>query len=110
MTIKNKKHFWTKIQKCLILFVLLLSFISCTKKKDSLTAVAFRTNSGWGYTIAFKEKIFIKQTIIPAISENKSFATESDAKKVGELVKAKLKHRLSPGVTKKDLILLKIKL
>ncbi|HEY1195238.1 DUF4907 domain-containing protein [Flavobacterium sp.] len=75
-----------------------------------MTSTTFKTNSGWGYTIAYKEKILIKQTIIPVISESKSFATESDALKVADLVKEKLKNNLSPTVTKNELILLKIKL
>ncbi|MFD2941530.1 DUF4907 domain-containing protein [Flavobacterium notoginsengisoli] len=109
MIINIQKHFRNNIRKCFLLFIFLIFFISCTKK-EALTSTSFKTNSGWGYTIAYKEKILIKQTIIPVISENKSFATEGDALKVAELVKEKLKQNLSPTVTKKDLILLKIKL
>ncbi|WP_091492843.1 DUF4907 domain-containing protein [Flavobacterium phragmitis] len=110
MMITNaKKHFWKSIQKCFLFFIFFLFFISCTKK-EALTSASFQTNSGWGYTIAYKEKILIKQSVIPVISENKSFATEGDAMKVADLVKQKLKQNLSPAVTKKDLILLKIKL
>jgi len=108
MTINTKKFFWSKIQKNLFLFVLLLLFAACTKK-EVLKTSAFKTKSGWGYTIAYKEKILIKQTIIPVISDNKSFATESDALKTADFVKQKLKKNLSPTVTKNDLILLKIK-
>lgn len=103
------KHFQNTIWKCFLVFVFLLFFISCVKK-EVLTSTTFKTNSGWGYTIAYKEKILIKQTIIPVISESKSFATESDALKVADLVKEKLKNNLSPTVTKNELILLKIKL
>ena len=110
MTIINiKKFFWNIIQKNLLFIAFLLFFTACTKK-EVLTANAFKTNSGWGYTISYKEKILIKQSIIPVISENKSFKTEDDALKVADLVKQKLKENLSPTVTKKDLILLKIKL
>lgn len=84
-------------------------FATCAKK-EALTAVSFKTNSGWGYTIAYKEKIIIKQSVIPVISHAKSFETESDALKVAEFVKQKLKQNLSPTVTKNELILLKIKL
>lgn len=109
MTTNTIKHFQNTIWKCFLLFIFLLFFISCVKK-EVLTSTAFKTNSGWGYTIAYKEKILIKQTVIPVISDNKSFATESDALKVAELVKGKLKQNLSPAVTKNELILLKIKL
>ena len=82
---------------------------SCTKK-EVLKTETFRTNSGWGYSISYKEKTIIKQSIIPVISDNKSFATEEDALKVGQLVVEKLNQQTSPTVTKNDLILLKIKL
>lgn len=92
-----------------MLFTVVLIFASCTKKETLKTAV-FKTDSGWGYTIAYKEKVLIKQSIIPVISDNKSFETESDALKVADFVKQKLKQNLSPTVTKNELILLKIKL
>jgi len=104
-----KKIFWSTIQKNLIVFALLSLFTACTKK-EALTTASFKTNSGWGYTIAYKEKILIKQSIIPVISDTKSFKTENDALKVADLVKQKLKENLSPTVTKNELILLKIKL
>ncbi|KAF2082968.1 DUF4907 domain-containing protein [Flavobacterium sharifuzzamanii] len=109
MTTKIKKFFWTLLQKNLIVFALLLLFIACAKK-EALRTASFKTNSGWGYTIAYKEKIVIKQSIIPVISDTKSFETERDALKVANLVKQKLKQNLSPTVTKNELILLKIKL
>ncbi|MEN2488155.1 DUF4907 domain-containing protein [Flavobacterium sp. B11] len=104
-----KKVFWSTIQKILIVFALILLFTACTKK-EALTTASFKTNSGWGYTVAYKEKILIKQSIIPVISDTKSFKTENDALKVADLVKQKLKENLSPTVTKNELILLKIKL
>lgn len=109
MIINTKSFFWSNIQKNLIFFALLLFFTACTKK-EALTSVAFKTNSGWGYTIAYKEKVLIKQSIIPVISDSKSFETEIDAMKVADLVKQKLEKNLSPTVTKNELILLKIKL
>ncbi|WP_369014415.1 DUF4907 domain-containing protein [Flavobacterium anhuiense] len=110
MTITNiKQFFWSNIQKNLMVFTVLLLFAACAKK-EALTATSFKTNSGWGYSIAYKEKVLIKQSIIPVISDTKSFETESDALKVAELVKQKLKQNLSPTVTKNELILLKIKL
>ena len=109
MIINSKQFFWGNIQKNLIRFAILLLLASCTKK-EVLSTAAFKTNSGWGYTVAYKEKVVIKQTIIPVISDTKSFATEKDALKVADFVKQKLKQNLSPTVTKNELILLKIKL
>jgi len=71
---------------------------------------SIKTTSGWGYTILYKDKIVIKQTIIPVISEAKSFSSEDDALKVAGLVVKKLHQNRSPSVTKNDLILLKIRM
>lgn len=109
MTIINtNKFFWSKIQKNLFFFVLVVLFAGCAKK-ESLQIDSFPTNSGWGYTIEYKNKTIIKQSVIPVITDNKSFASQEDALKVGNLVMQKLKEHSSPTVTKNDLILLKIK-
>ncbi|MBO9586883.1 MAG: DUF4907 domain-containing protein [Flavobacterium sp.] len=108
MTTNSKQYFWNNIQKYWIIFAILF-FASCAKK-ESLTTASFKTDSGWGYTIAYKEKVLIKQSIIPVISNAKSFETEDEALKVANLVKQKLQQNLSPTVTKNELILLKIKL
>lgn len=105
----EKQFFWSKIQKNLLLILLVLQFTACIKK-DPFKTESFKTTSGWGYTIAFKNKIIIKQSIIPVISDTKSFTTEHDALKVAHLVVEKLNQNISPTVTKNDLILLKIKL
>lgn len=111
MTIINTKKqlFWNKIQKNLLLFILGLLLIACTSK-ESFKIKSFKTTSGWGYSIASNDRILIRQSIIPVINETKSFFTEKDALKVGNLVFDKLNKDLSPTVTKNDLILLKIKL
>ncbi|MCC9063187.1 DUF4907 domain-containing protein [Flavobacterium piscisymbiosum] len=110
-TIINTKRqfFWSKIQKNLLFLLLVLQFTACTKNEPFKTE-SFKTASGWGYTIAFKNKIIIKQSVIPVINDTKSFATENDALKVAHLVVDKLHQNISPTVTKNDLILLKIKL
>ncbi|MFQ6602638.1 DUF4907 domain-containing protein [Flavobacterium sp. C3NV] len=105
----KKQFFWYKIRKNLMLLLPVLLFTACVKNEKFKTE-SFRTTSGWGYSIAFKNKIIIRQSIIPVISDTKSFTTESDALKVAHLVAEKLNHNISPTVTKNDLILLKIKL
>lgn len=111
INIKNTKFFRNNFQKNLvfILFFLLLTLTACSKK-ETFQIETIKTTSGWGYTIANKDKILIKQTIIPVISETKSFNSEEDALKVATLVVKKLHQNLSPSVTKNDLILLKIKI
>ncbi|MFH6995603.1 DUF4907 domain-containing protein [Flavobacterium sp. FlaQc-48] len=105
----KRRFFWAKIQKNLLFFLLVLQFTACTKS-EPLKTESFKTAWGWGYTITYKNEIIIKQSIIPAINDSKSFATEKDALKVANLVVTKLKKNISPTVSKNDLILLKIKL
>ncbi|WP_228520896.1 MULTISPECIES: DUF4907 domain-containing protein [Flavobacterium] len=114
----NDKFFWKKSQKnlsyilnfSLIIFIIgLLLFIFC-RKEQRLEIQSIKTVNGWGYQITNNSKIIIKQSIIPVISESKSFETEKEALAVGELVLEKLNSNNSPTITKNDLILLKIKL
>lgn len=110
MIINTKRQFfWSKIQKNVLLAIFILQFIACAKN-ETFKIEAFKTTSGWGYSIATKNKIIIKQAIIPVINDNKSFSTEADALKVADLVVKKLNQNQSPTVTKNELILLKIKL
>lgn len=109
MIINTKRFFWRNIQKNLLLLCLVLQIVSCGKKEIYRTET-FQTKSGWGYSILYKDKIIIKQSIIPVISDNKSFSTQEDALKTAYLVVEKLSQNLSPTVTKNELILLKIKL
>ncbi len=104
----NKQFFWNKIQKNLPFLLIALLLTAC-KGKETLKIESFKTTSGWGYSIASNDKVLIKQSIIPVINETKSFSTEEDALKVGNLVIGKLNQNISPTVTKNDLILLKIK-
>jgi hypothetical protein len=114
----NSKFFWEKPQKnfsyllnlSLIVFIIgLVLFIFCRKEQD-LKIQSLKTINGWGYVIKNNDKIIIKQSIIPVISESKSFKTEKEALAVGQLVIQKLNSNNSPTITKNDLILLKIKM
>ncbi len=89
--------------------MLALLLTACTEKSP-FKIKSFKTTTGWGYSITSKDRVVIKQSIIPVINDTKSFMTEEDALKVGNLVIDKLNKDLSPTVTKNDLILLKIKL
>ncbi len=105
----KKQFFWTKIQKNLLVLLVVITFAACSKK-EPLQIASFQTPTGWGYTISNDNKILIKQSIIPVISQVKSFESEEDALKVANLVAEKLSQNISPSLTKNDLILLKIKL
>ncbi|HET7115111.1 MAG TPA: DUF4907 domain-containing protein [Hanamia sp.] len=63
----------------------------------------FKTENGWGYTITVNNKVFIKQTLIPAIEGNRGFSTQEDAAKVAQLIIDKLANHKSPAVKKEDL-------
>ena len=90
----------------LLNFLILL--FACSKK-DELNLESIKTPTGWGYVIKNNDRIIIKQSIIPVIPSQKSFETEQQALKVGNLVLQKLNENKSPTITKKDLILLSIK-
>ncbi|MCI9843165.1 DUF4907 domain-containing protein [Flavobacterium pectinovorum] len=106
---QNLKFFRRLFRKNLPIIVFFLLLTTC-KKKESLQTKSIKTASGWGYTISYKDKILIRQSIIPVISNTKSFKSEDDALKVAALVVKKLNQNTSPSVTKNDLILLKIKM
>jgi hypothetical protein len=46
---------------------------------------------GWGYDLYVNGKKTIHQPIIPAVPGNNSFASESDARKIGDVAAAKMK-------------------
>ncbi len=106
---KERQFFRSKIRKNLLFLFLVLQITACTRN-ETLKIESFKTTSGWGYSISHKNKLLIKQSIIPVINDTKSFSTEEDAIKVANLVAEKLKENNSPTVTKNDLILLKIKI
>ena len=110
MTINFRKQlFRILLQKSLLVLLFFELLISCSQKRD-FQVEPLQTPTGWGYTISLENKIIIKQTIIPVISEIKSFHSKKEALKVGQLVVEKLNQNIVPSVTKNDLILLKIKL
>lgn len=73
------------------------------KDKVPIEGSTFKTDNGWGYTITVNNKLFIKQTEIPAIEGNKGFTTEEDAAKVAQLVINKIEKNESPAVKKEEL-------
>jgi uncharacterized protein YehS (DUF1456 family) len=94
----------------LITFLLgTIIFVFC-KKEENLKVESIKTNNGWGYAILNNDKIIIKQTIVPAVSQHKCFQSEKEALAVGQLVVHKLKSDLAPTITKRDLVSLKIKI
>jgi CxxC motif-containing protein len=93
--------------KLIKIIIVLFLLVSCKNNEEYLVK-SIKVKNGWGYTIALNNKIVIKQTVIPTVSKQMSFASEGDALKVGDLVLERIKQNLSPTVTKNDLILLEI--
>lgn len=93
-----------KFLKIIVVFLLL---VSC-KNNAEYEVKSIKVDEGWGYTITINNKIIIKQSVIPTVSEKRSFRSEADALKVGNWVLERIKQNLSPTVAKKDLILLEI--
>ena len=77
--------------------------IANTKSTDRYTLKTFKVENGWGYTILHKDKVFIKQDVIPGIPDKKPFATKKDAVIVGKLVIEKLKNKKMPSISYKEL-------
>ena len=74
-------------------------------KKDSLSigSYTFKTTAGWGYGITIDNRLYIKQSTIPALEGTKGFATEKDAENVALLVINKIKLHKKPTVFKEEL-------
>ena len=79
------------------------SYNSSHKDSIKLTSATFKTANGWGYIVMANDSIFIKQPIIPAVQGIKSFATETDAAKVGNLIITKIKAHQKPIISIADL-------
>jgi hypothetical protein len=94
--------------RVIVLTLTITVFLSC-KRHDIYVVNAYEINNDWGYCILKNDKIIIKQTTIPTLAKSVRFKSKKDALKVGNLVLYRIKNRLSPTVTKNDLILLKIK-
>jgi Domain of unknown function (DUF4907) len=108
LTILMIKKYWVYI-----LFVLSIIVFAITQyQKHQKNAIVVKTKQlstgGWGYDIYVKDSVYISQDIIPTITGRKAFASENDAKKLGELMVAKMKNNLRPVITDFELDSLKI--
>lgn len=91
-----------------ILFLLIIGvsfFLNHAIKNDSnsLNVVVFKSENGFGYSIEFKNKILIRQEVIPSIQNSQAFCSYNDAEKVGLLVRDKLYNKENPKITSSDL-------
>ena len=78
--------------------------------QPEITFKTFALNGGWGYDLYVDDKRTIHQPIVPAVAGNDAFATEEDAKKIGELAVFKMRSTGSfPTITIQELDSLGIK-
>jgi hypothetical protein len=78
---------------------------TASNKKTDYSVKSIQTENGWGYQIFKGKKLLINQPTIPAVQGNKSFSSELDAIKVGELVVNKLlQNQFPPTVSSEELI------
>lgn len=63
----------------------------------------FPVDGGYGYLIKKNEKTIIYQPIIPAINEEKPFASHREADDVGTLVKRRLEKGMDFSITVSEL-------
>jgi hypothetical protein len=90
-----------------IIFFVYKKYIQ-SSPSHQIKVIIFKTDVGWGYNIAADDSVLIHQNIIPGISGNKGFASQSDAAKVGNLVLYKIKNNQLPSVSIRELDSLQI--
>ncbi|MDF2934431.1 MAG: hypothetical protein K0R36_3762 [Chryseobacterium sp.] len=83
--------------------------MSCEKKHSSNLQIKItKQNSGYGYQILKNQKILINQPYIPAIQGDKTFKTETDARKTADLVVSKIDKYYLPKISTHELDSMKI--
>lgn len=63
-----------------------------TLKQVDISMKTFHTDKGWGYDIFKNDRLYVHQEFMPAVEGRKGFATEADAKKIGDLALFKMKN------------------
>lgn len=93
--------------RIIIFAFLIIASIFITKVSNNLPdgydIKTYKVENGWGYKIYKKNKVIIKQDIIPGMPVKKPFTTEKDAIIVGELMIEKLKNKKIPSISYKEL-------
>jgi hypothetical protein len=87
--------------------LLLTGLFACQPQQDAQVAgktaavprvevATFASGAGWGYEIQVEGRRFVYQPIIPVVGNNRPFGSEAKARRTGELVADKIRHRLLP--------------
>jgi len=103
------KKYWAYI---LLVFALtFLGYQKFIKQENAIEVKAFKVQNGWGYDVYRNNKVYIHQTIIPAIEGRKEFVSQEQAIIIGNLVAKKLNQGKGgglPQITVEELDSLKI--
>jgi len=88
----------------------LIILYECSQPQSDIQVKTFQVDDkGWGYDIYMKNKLYIHQPHIPAVSGNNAFKNQADAEKTGNLVVNKIRNNIMPpSVTVKELDSLKV--
>ena len=105
---KNRKYWPYSLLAIALIFFVFKKFI---KQENAIEVKAFKVQNGWGYDVYRNNKVYIHQTIIPAIEGRKEFVSQEQAIIIGNLVAKKLNQGKGgglPQITVEELDSLKI--
>lgn len=94
MQITKKYWAYSLLAMALVFFV----YKKFMKQESAIEVKTFKVQNGWGYDVYKNNKIYIHQTIIPAIEGQKNFVSQEQAKVIGNLVANKLQQGKGGGL------------
>jgi hypothetical protein len=115
-TTKNTSHLskTSLIRRVLLLIMLVLAILTgwlVYQRQNPYQVDVFQTKGGWGYSILNNGKLFIHQPTIPGQPGIVGFASETEARRVGERVVEKIqKEKALPTLTNEELRQLGVKI
>ena len=90
------KKYWAYI--LLVFALVFLGYQKLFKQENTIEIKTFKVQNGWGYDVYRNNKLYIHQTIIPAIEGQKAFKSQEQATIIGNLVASKIQKREGGGL------------
>lgn len=72
-------------------------------KGEEIAIEVFEVPGGYGYLLRNRNKVLIRQDMIPSIQQISPFCSYDDAQAVADLVKRKMLRNEHPAITKEEL-------